>query len=78
MSAWTCRQTARPTQRLFHPVLESHDGRAFAPIPKRSTSPRVTSTLEWWIARKRLTQTGRLEKRTLLGLTRSPMKRWNS
>ena len=45
MSAWICRSlTARPRYRLFHPVLESHDGRAQVPIPKRSTSPRVTST----------------------------------
>ena len=29
MSAWTCRHmTARPPERLFHLVLESHDGRA--------------------------------------------------
>jgi hypothetical protein len=34
---------------LFHLVLESHDGRALVPIPKRSTSPRATSTLWWWI-----------------------------
>ena len=33
----------------FHLVLESHDGRALAPIPKRSTSPRVTSTPQSWI-----------------------------
>ena len=45
MSAWICRSlTARPRYRLFHLVLESHDGRAQVPIPKRSTSPRVTST----------------------------------
>jgi hypothetical protein len=34
---------------LFRLVLESHDGRALAPIPKRSTSPRATSTPQWWI-----------------------------
>src|SRR5437588_5364429 len=28
MSAWTYRLTARPPDRLFHLVLESHDGRA--------------------------------------------------
>jgi hypothetical protein len=28
MSAWTCRQSARPPIRLFHLVFESHDGRA--------------------------------------------------
>src|SRR5262249_48781895 len=32
--------TTRPPLRLFHLVLESHDGRALVPIPKRSTSPR--------------------------------------
>ena len=31
--------TARPTKRLFRLVLESHDGRALVPIPKRSASP---------------------------------------
>ena len=31
--------TARPPNRLFHLVFESHDGRALVPIPKRSTSP---------------------------------------
>ena len=29
----------RPPLRLLHFVLESHDGRALVPIPKRSTSP---------------------------------------
>jgi hypothetical protein len=33
----------------FRLVLESHDGRALVPIPKRSTSPRATSTLQRWI-----------------------------
>ena len=28
-------------------ILESHTGRAIVPIPKRSTSPQATSTLEW-------------------------------
>ena len=28
MSAWTCRQTARPPERLLHPVFEPHHGRA--------------------------------------------------
>ena len=32
-------------KRLFHLVFESHDGRALAPIPKRSASLRATSTL---------------------------------
>ena len=39
------RLTARPPNRLFYLVLESHDGRALVPIPKRSASPRATSTL---------------------------------
>ena len=30
------RLTARPPNRLFYLVLESHDGRALVPIPKRS------------------------------------------
>jgi len=33
------RLTARPPERLFHLVFESHAGRASVPIPKRSTSP---------------------------------------
>jgi hypothetical protein len=37
------RSTATPARRLFHLVLESHDGRALVPIPKRSTSPWATS-----------------------------------
>ena len=41
--------TVRPPNRLFRLVLESHNGTALAPIPKRSTSPRATSTLQWWI-----------------------------
>src|ERR1700740_1322206 len=36
--------TARSTQRLFHLVFESHTGRALVPSPKRSASPRATST----------------------------------
>jgi len=55
--------TVRPPNRLFRLVFESHSGRALAPIPKRSTSPRATSTLWWWIAWKCLTRNGRLEKR---------------
>ena len=31
--------TLRPRNRLFHLVLESHNGRALVPIPKRSASP---------------------------------------
>ena len=30
---------AKPPQRLVRLVLESHNGTAFVPIPKRSTSP---------------------------------------
>src|ERR1700750_3306233 len=42
--------TVRPPKRSLHLVLESHDGRALVPIPKRSTSPWATSTLSSWIA----------------------------
>src|SRR5689334_17523226 len=70
--------TARPPNRLVHPVLEPHDGRAQEPIPERSTSPRATSTLQQWIVRKRLTQTGRLEKRTLRHLSITSSARVNS
>src|SRR5207248_1435335 len=52
---------ARPPQRSF----ESHDGRALVPIPKRSASPRATFVVD---GLKRLTLTGRLEKRTLAGV----------
>src|SRR5260370_762785 len=46
MSAWTCRGlSARSPERSFHLVFESHDGRAYVPIPERSTSLRATSTL---------------------------------
>ena len=55
MSAWTCRRLmARPPKRLFHPVFESHSGRALVPSPKRSASPRATSTLQWRIGLKAL------------------------
>jgi len=56
--------TARPPERSFHLVVESHDGRAYVPIPERSTSPRVTLTPLPWTVWKRLTPAGRLEKRT--------------
>ena len=55
MSAWTYRRlTARPPERLFRLVFESHSGRALVPIPKRSASPRATSTLQWRIGLKAL------------------------
>src|SRR6516164_3685337 len=41
--------TTRPRERLFYFVLEFHGGRALVPIPKRSASPRATSTLQWRI-----------------------------
>src|SRR5262249_38767545 len=59
--------TVRPWQRLFHSVLESHDGRALVPIPKRSTSPWETSTPRRGVVGKRLPSIGRLEKRTCSG-----------
>src|ERR1700734_2138597 len=40
----------------FHLVFESHTGRAAVPIPKRSASPRVISTPQWWIGLKALDQ----------------------
>jgi len=55
--------TARPTNRSFRLVLESHDGRALVSIPERSTSPRVTLT-SVVNSLKRLTQMGQLEKQT--------------
>jgi hypothetical protein len=55
MSAWTYRRlTARPPERLFHLVFESYGGRALVPSPKRSASPRATSTLQWRIGLKAL------------------------
>ena len=46
--------TVRPTQRLFpsfsNPILEGPLRR----VPKRSTSPQATSTLEWWDSLKAL------------------------
>jgi hypothetical protein len=40
MSAWTCRHvTARPTQRLFRLVLESHPGRAFCAESEEKHEP---------------------------------------
>src|SRR6516225_2330085 len=78
MSAWTCRQLSeRSPKRSFHLVFESHDGTAYAPIPERSTSLRVTSTPPVVDSQKRLTPNGRLEKRTLevfqpKALARSP------
>src|SRR6516225_4179273 len=65
MSAWTCRQLSeRSPKRSFHLVFESHDGTAYVPIPERSTSLRVTSTLPVVDSQMRLTPNGRLEKRT--------------
>ena len=55
MSAWTYHSLmARPPERLFHLVFESHSGRALVPSPKRSASPRATSTLQWRIGLKAL------------------------
>jgi hypothetical protein len=36
---WPCLAPRALRQRLFYLILESHDGRAVVPIPKRSTSP---------------------------------------
>ena len=35
----TVTQTARPPNRLFHLVLESHDGRALVPISEEKHEP---------------------------------------
>src|ERR1700687_4954279 len=82
MSAWTCRQRrARPPQRSFHLILESHDGRAAVPFRReararerrRHCSGGKSEALdpnrpirEAVESLKRLTPTGRLEKRTLI------------
>src|SRR5580658_8237079 len=50
------RSRASPIKRLFHLFFESHTGRAAVPIPKRSASPRVISTPQWWIGLKALDQ----------------------
>jgi len=62
-------RSARPPKRSFHLVFESHDGRALVPIPKRSTSPWATSTLQRRMVWKCLTPNGRLEKRTFASAT---------
>ena len=51
MSASSCCSTdGKAAEEIVPPRLRtSHDGRALVPIPKRSTSPRATSTLQWWI-----------------------------
>jgi hypothetical protein len=41
--------TARPPERSFHLIVKSQDRRALVPIPKRSSSPRATSTPQRWI-----------------------------
>jgi hypothetical protein len=41
-------------ERLLHLVFESYGGRALVPSPKRSASPRATSTLQWRIGLKAL------------------------
>jgi hypothetical protein len=71
MSAWTRRQlTVRPTERLFRLVLESHPGRALAPIPKRSASPRATSTLTAVDSLKALDPNRPIREADMCGATR--------
>jgi hypothetical protein len=65
---------ARPPKRSFHLVFETHDGRAYVPIPERSTSPRVTSTPLQMDGLKALDLNGRLEKRQSL-LNQNPSGR---
>jgi hypothetical protein len=51
--------TVRPSLRLFHLILEPHDGRALVPIPKRSASDIDTAVVD---GLKVLDPNGRLEK----------------
>jgi hypothetical protein len=39
---------------IVPPCPRIHHGRALAPIPERSTSPRAISNLWWWIVSKAL------------------------
>ena len=59
------RSRASPIKRLFHLVFESHTGRAVVPIPKRSASPRVISTPQWWIGLKALDQNRPIREGTI-------------
>jgi hypothetical protein len=69
MSAWTYRRlTARPPERLFHLVFESYGGSALVPSPKRSASPRVTSTLQWSIGLKALDPERPIREADIIGL----------
>ena len=49
MSAWTCRPTVRPTNRLFRLVFEPHDGRALSADSEEKREPArdiETATVE--------------------------------
>src|ERR1700722_3562555 len=59
------RSRASPIKRLFHLFFESHTGRAAVPIPKRSASPRVISTPQWWIGLKALDQNRPIREGTI-------------
>jgi len=39
MSAWTCRPTVRPPERLFRLVFEPHDGRALSADSEEKREP---------------------------------------
>jgi len=65
MSAWTRRHTdGKVVRKIVPPRPRIPWWKGQAPIPKRSTSPRATSTPHGWIVWKCLTPKGRLEKRT--------------
>src|SRR5437870_744702 len=67
MSAWTYRLTARPPDRLFHLVLESHDGRAPGADSEEKHEP--VSDIDTGVVDglKVLDPDGRLEKRPCSG-----------
>jgi hypothetical protein len=44
----------KAARKIVHLVFESYGGRALVPSPKRSASPRATSTLQWRIGLKAL------------------------
>ncbi len=49
MSAWTCRPTVRPPERLFRLVFEPHDGRALSADSEEKREPArdiETATVE--------------------------------
>ena len=43
-------RVGKAAAKIVGHILESPRGTALVPIPKRSASPRVTSTLQRWVA----------------------------